>query len=78
MFDDLEEESIEKGNFSQVKECIENTIFGLSITDKNGTEKAKVKSKLKICNCLYKKYKCKGYEKYIEDIKNIIKETLNK
>lgn len=78
LFDDLEEESIEKGNFSQVKEYIENTIFGLSITDKNGTEKAKVKSKLKICNCLYKKYKCKGYEKYIEDIKNIIKETLNK
>lgn len=78
LFDDLAEKSIEIGNFFLVKKIIETQIFRYRLTDNNGKEIAIVKSKLKICNCFYKMYKCKGYEKYIEDIKNIIKKTLNK
>lgn len=78
LFDDLRKEPFEIGNFSHVKMLIEKQIFSFSLIDQNGTKIATVQSKLKICNCFYKIYKCKGYEQYIEEIKNIIKKTLNK
>ncbi len=72
-FDDLyKREAEEIGNFQIVKTLIEKHYFGF----KYGCEE--IKSKLKICTCLYEKNKIKGYENYIEQIKNIIKKKLKK
>ena len=68
MFDDLcKDEAIKFGNFEIVKSYIEKQYFSF----RYGNES--IKSKLRICTCFYEKYKCKGYENYIEKIKNIIK-----
>ena len=67
-FDDLSQKEAEKiGNFEIVKKVIEQVELRFSYG------KEIIGSKLKICTCFYEKNKCKGYEKYIEQIKNIIK-----
>ena len=71
LFDDLTKNSYEIGDFYKVKFFIENNIFAFSMGE--GTKETIVESKLKICNCFYNRYKCKGYEKYVEEIKNKIK-----
>ena len=72
-FDDLyKREAVEIGNFQNVKTLIEKHYFGF----KYGSEE--INSKLKICTCFYKKNKTKGYENYIEQIKNIIKNNIKK
>jgi len=72
LFDDLSKEQAKKfGNFQRVKIIAEKGYFGF-------TYKGEViKSKLKICTCFYEKNKCKGYENYIEQIKNIINKQIN-
>ena len=64
MFDDLEEKPEEFGKFEQVKEYLKTSEH--------------FSTKIKICNCFYKRNKCKGYENYIEEIKNNIKKCLDK
>ena len=55
------------GEFLIVKKLLEKQYFGFIY---GGEE---IKSKLKICTCFYEKNKIKGYEKYVDQIKNIIK-----
>ena len=72
-FDDLyKQEATRIGNFQIVKILLEKQYFGF----KYGSEE--IKSKLKICTCFYEKNKIKGYEKYVEQIKNIIKNSTKK
>ena len=72
LFDDLRENSIEIGDFIAVKSYIKYNEFEFGY--RNGkNEVKKVSSKLKICNCFYERNICKRDEKYIRDIKKIIK-----
>ena len=75
LFDDLSPKEAQKiGNFQTVKTIIENKYF--SFFYGNETIMEIIGSKLKICTCFYEKNKCKGYENYIEQIKNIIKKAI--
>lgn len=75
LFDDLSpKEAVKIGNFQTVKTIIENKYFSFFYVNENIMEI--IGSKLKICTCFYEKNKCKGYENYIEQIKNIIKKAI--
>ena len=72
LFDDLsKEQALKIGNFQVVKIIAESQYFGFIYKGET------IKSKLKICTCLYEKNKCKGYENYVEQIKNIINKQIN-
>ena len=67
-FNDLQKKMATKiGDFLVVKILLEKQYFGFIY---GGEE---IKSKLKISTCFYEKNKIKGYEKYVDQIKNIIK-----
>ena len=76
LFDDLSiTQAIEIGNFKNVKIIIEKKKLSFKYGTVNKYEI--IESKLKICTCFYKKNKCKGYENYIGQIKNITKNVLS-
>ena len=74
LFDDLSPKEAEQiGNFQTVKLILEKQFFRFFYGNKIIGIFEEIGSKLKICTCFYKKNKCKGYENYIEQIKNITK-----